>query len=207
MSLAVPVHRHSPTVDNVNLSGKRRKVRCRFTSDDASTCEWCLSRGLECVSQLQADGPTDQTDAAPPARLRRIETMLEELIAKSNHGAACCCKSHLAPGMMRQDEPGNDVLTDTSPLSHDASGGGILSLFNNSIVSIRLAGFGLNASRVVSPFNQNCHGNKTSLNTHPRLQVLFPAKTVVVHKVHHQQHPKRTGCQRIYYQWSRLMTL
>lgn len=189
MSSAVPVERHSPTVDNVNLSGKRRKVRCRFASNDASTCEWCLARGLECVSQLHADGPTDQAEATPPARLRRIEIMLEELVAKSNHGATCCHKSHLPPVIIREDGPGNDVLTDTSPLSHPPSGTGILSLFDNSIVSIRLAKNSVNASRVVSPCNQNWHGNKTSLNTHPRLAIMFPARTVV-HKVHYRQHPK-----------------
>ncbi|KAI3342232.1 hypothetical protein F4824DRAFT_445470 [Ustulina deusta] len=85
---------------------RRRKIRCLYASENASTCVNCESRGTNCVSQEFADEQSSPPDRRVTQRLGRVEEMLEKLIEK------------IMPDSYTAGDRGRP--TDTSPASADA---------------------------------------------------------------------------------------
>ncbi|KAI0201940.1 hypothetical protein F4808DRAFT_89139 [Astrocystis sublimbata] len=94
---------------------RRRKIRCLYSSGNASICVNCESRGSNCLSQEFAD---DQDVSIPDRRvtqrLGRVEEMLEKLAEKImpdtyNRGTSTCVSPASAELVdLESVEPGSD---------------------------------------------------------------------------------------------------
>ncbi|KAI0974092.1 hypothetical protein F4678DRAFT_470759 [Xylaria arbuscula] len=61
---------------------RKRKIRCLYSSENASICVNCESRGTNCVSQEFPDEQSSSSDGRVTQRLGRVEEMLEKLVEK-----------------------------------------------------------------------------------------------------------------------------
>ncbi|KAI1081233.1 hypothetical protein F5B20DRAFT_79912 [Whalleya microplaca] len=61
---------------------RRRKLRCQFSSDEATICVGCKSRGTTCMSQEFPDEQPSTQDAGITQRLSRVENLLEKLVER-----------------------------------------------------------------------------------------------------------------------------
>ncbi len=113
---------------------KRRKIRCIYPSENASTCLGCLDRGTNCLSQEYPDDHQNTNGSRLGQRMGRVEQLLEQLMQKINaneNGAS----QHLSPPTPATDGLGIDVLTPSSTPSVQFENAPILSLFDNAVVS------------------------------------------------------------------------
>lgn len=65
------------------MTGKRRKIKCIYQSEDHSICAGCLDRETTCRKQEYLDNQPIRDDAGNAAlgqRMERVETLLEKLI-------------------------------------------------------------------------------------------------------------------------------
>ncbi|KAI0009897.1 hypothetical protein F4779DRAFT_340894 [Xylariaceae sp. FL0662B] len=70
---------------------RRRKIRCQFSSDEATICIGCETRGSKCMSQEFPDLQPSAQDQGMEQRLSRVEGLLEKLVewvTPDSHGPA-----------------------------------------------------------------------------------------------------------------------
>ncbi|KAI0472571.1 hypothetical protein GGR56DRAFT_667013 [Xylariaceae sp. FL0804] len=62
---------------------RKRKIRCKFASDEAPACIDCEARGVACVSQEYEDEqPPQNQDSSVAQRVGRMEGLLEQLVER-----------------------------------------------------------------------------------------------------------------------------
>jgi hypothetical protein len=74
-------------ISHLIMTGKRRKIRCKLSTENVVVCVGCLNRGITCVVQ-QAQKWDDITSAHFDEKLGRIEAMLKRLVENGVFSAA-----------------------------------------------------------------------------------------------------------------------
>lgn len=71
------------------MTGKRRKIKCIYLSDDHSICTPCMDKGTNCLSQEYVEHalPPNVADSALDHRMAKVETLLESLMKKVSQTA------------------------------------------------------------------------------------------------------------------------
>ncbi|KAF1987789.1 hypothetical protein K402DRAFT_403455 [Aulographum hederae CBS 113979] len=129
--------RAGTVLDTANwvLTGRRRKIRCIFSSDSSTTCTECFARGSRCIDQehAESDAIVDQRKNLRE-RVARLESLVDTLLEDRTDRGAAEALSNLGrtpapfpPTPLSDDTPsGAAVAHSHAPL---------LSLFNNDILS------------------------------------------------------------------------
>lgn len=62
-----------------STAGRRRKVKCTWTSENARACRRCEERGSKCESQVRANEPRERRKLSSKERITRLEAQLGRL--------------------------------------------------------------------------------------------------------------------------------
>lgn len=116
-------------------SGRRRKIKCNWTSNAATVCNECTKYSRECIAQGYIIDPAriDKSESLLKVKVKRMESMVERLAKIQNDQAV----------IARRDENGcsfervQNSLVDGSELEEHASRASpLFRLFNNELVCI-----------------------------------------------------------------------
>lgn len=123
-------------VNQSGFLGKRRKIRCTFSSGNSATCVWCLSHDCACVSQQYQDESSDHSRSPNmEERMLRVEGLLERVLEKletgTRHTPATEPSEHATT---TEDSTGIDVIN-TASISAPSSTSNVVSVFRNASVS------------------------------------------------------------------------
>ncbi|KAJ5131093.1 uncharacterized protein N7515_007132, partial [Penicillium bovifimosum] len=163
---------------------KRRKIRCRYSSNESTTCDWCLSHRSTCVSQMYPETESAQSGVQVlQHRVLRIETLLEELLQRADRNVA-----PLVNNNQRATSGDHDIATDVldDTMKSSETSGSVLSLFDNSVFqykrsvneSISSHGSALEPRRTSPTYDQHITFSKFDrVSVH--LRSLIPSQDVI----------------------------
>ncbi|PYH66935.1 C6 zinc finger domain protein [Aspergillus vadensis CBS 113365] len=77
---------------------KHRKRRCEFEPLKGSTCLYCQSRGIPCISQEHADPRSRSSHGQLSERICHVESLVDQLIRQRDS-----CQSQVQPPAQRRD--------------------------------------------------------------------------------------------------------
>lgn len=125
---------YSCSVSDSHL-GRRRKIRCKYNSEDESICIGCRTRGSRCQSQeFVANEPSDVANTAGLAdRVARLENMIEALLHKVD-AVYDRLDSGSQPPSKLPPNLGIDVITPCASPCYPHETAPLLSLFDSAIV-------------------------------------------------------------------------
>ncbi|GKZ25436.1 hypothetical protein AbraIFM66951_000648 [Aspergillus brasiliensis] len=77
---------------------KHRKRRCEFAPLSSSTCVYCQSRGIPCISQEHADPRSRSSDGQLSERIRHVESLVDQWIRQRDS-----CQPRIQPAAQSRD--------------------------------------------------------------------------------------------------------
>lgn len=124
-----------PVVNRGGFLGKRRKIRCTFSSGNSATCVWCLAHDSACVSQqYQDDGSNHSRSPHMEERMLRVEGLLERVLEKLEAGARHTQTTEPSEhATTTEDSTGIDVIN-TASISAPSSTSNVVSVFRSASV-------------------------------------------------------------------------